>query len=298
MTSSVTPAPSSNQPSPPLLQTNKAATILSKAASEHYGIPAICVYNIEGIIATVRAAASKHSPAMLLLFPWAQTYSASVLARAAAEAARTAPVPITVHLDHAQSPEAVREAADMGCYDSIMVDMSHHEHDENLRLTGELTQYCHERGILVEAECGRIEGGEDGVQDTADLEAVMTSPETAREFVDTGIDWLAPAFGNVHGKYGPRGIQLDLERLGRVTEGVGETRLVLHGTDGFDDGLYGECIRAGITKCNINRAVNEKLTGLWKKSGKGLTGVMEEGTQAMQEEIEKTMDWLGSTGKA
>ena len=282
----------------PDLQSTKAAQILREASESHYGIPAICVYNIEGILATVRAASSKHSPAMLLLFPWAQTYSSSVLARAAHEAAATSPVPITVHLDHAQSPQAVKEAADLGTYDSIMVDMSHYEHEENLRLTKELTGYCHERGILVEAECGRIEGGEDGVKSTEDLEAIMTTKEQAREFVETGIDWLAPAFGNVHGKYGSRGIQLDFERLKGIKEVVGETRLVLHGTDGFDEGLYKECIGAGIVKCNINRAVNEKLTGLWKKSEKGLTGVMEEGTSAMQVEIEKMMDWLGSTGKA
>ena len=44
-----------------------------------------------------------------------------------------------------------------------MVDMSHYEKDENLRLTKELTEYCHARGIITEAEPGRINGGEDGV---------------------------------------------------------------------------------------------------------------------------------------
>lgn len=44
-----------------------------------------------------------------------------------------------------------------------MVDMSHYEKDENLSLTKELTEYCHARGIITEAEPGRINGGEDGV---------------------------------------------------------------------------------------------------------------------------------------
>ncbi|KAG8533460.1 uncharacterized protein KY384_002243 [Bacidia gigantensis] len=283
----------------PSLQPNKASQILTSASKHSYGIPAICVYNLEGIIATVRAATAKRSPAMLLLFPWAQTYSSTVLAHAAAEAARKAPIPITVHLDHAQTPEAVKEAADMdGCYDSIMVDMSHYDHAENLRLTKELTAYCHARGILVEAECGRIEGGEDGVSDTADLEGLMTTPEQAREFVDTGVDWLAPAFGNVHGMYGPRGIQLEFERLEKIKREVGDVSLVLHGTDGFDRGIYEECVKAGITKCNINRVVNQRLTKVWKEGEGGLTGLMEEGTKGMQEEIEVLMDCLGSSGKA
>ena len=213
------------------LPINRASALLSRATKEKYGIPAICIYNLEGILATIRAAESKRSPAMLLLFPWAQTYSGNLLAQCAAQAAAQASVPVTVHLDHAQSPEAVKEAADMRtwvegqerrCFDSIMVDMSHHPHDENLRLTAELAEYCHARGIAVEAESGRIEGGEDGVSDTADLEGMMTRPEQAREFVNTGIDWLAPAFGNVHGSYGPKGIQLEYGRLEDIRNEVGE----------------------------------------------------------------------------
>jgi fructose-bisphosphate aldolase, class II len=61
-------------------------------------------------------------------------------------------------------------------------------------------------GIAAEAEPERIEGGEDGVGDTTDLEGLLTTLEEAREFIDCGIDWLAPDFGNVHGGYRPRGI--------------------------------------------------------------------------------------------
>ncbi len=41
----------------------------------------------------------------------------------------------------------------------------------------------------------------------------MTTAEEVDEFVATGVDVLAPAFGNIHGEYGPRGPQLDFERL-------------------------------------------------------------------------------------
>ena len=237
---------------------------------------------------------------MILLFPWAQNYSGSILAAAAASSARSASVPVTVHLDHAQTPETIKYAADTGCFDSIMVDMSHHDKVENLRLTKELTAYCHERGIATEAEPGRIEGGEDGVKDTAELEGMMTTPEEAEEFVATGIDWLAPAFGNVHGLYGPRGIQLEYERLEKIQAAVvGKgTRLVLHGTDGFDQRIYGECITRGITKVNINRNVNRRYTEMQKEGRFGLTELIERGTSAMQGEIELCMDQLGSTGKA
>lgn len=93
-----------------------------------------------------------------------------------------------------------------------MVDMSHHSKEENLAKTKELVAYCHAHGKATEAEPGRIEGGEDGVSDTLDLAGLMTTAEEAQQFVDAGVDLLAPAFGNVHGEYGPRGIVLDFER--------------------------------------------------------------------------------------
>ena len=152
---------------------------------------------------------------MILLFPWAIHYASSHLVNFAASVAHSASIPIALHLDHAASAEDIRFAADLGTekgFDSIMVDMSHHEKAENLRLTKELTTYCHERGLAVEAEPGRIEGGEDGLQGTDDLEGMMTTAEDVEEFVGTGIDFLAPAFGNVHGEYGPRGVRLEFER--------------------------------------------------------------------------------------
>lgn len=215
--------------------------------------------------------------------------------------ARSACVPITVHIDHAQTPEVVREAADLGAFDSIMVDMSHYDKEENLRLTRELTSYCHERGIATEAEPGRIEGGEDGVAETADLEGVLTTPEEAEKFVDTGIDWLAPAFGNVHGAYGPRGVKLEYDRLENINNTVGGdegVRLVAHGTDPFTPEIYEKLIKAGISKANINKVMNRKYMDLQKEGKLGLTALMEEGTRRMQDELERCIDMLGSGGKA
>ena len=181
--------------------------------------------------------------------------------------------------------------------------MSHYPKDENLALTKELTTYCHERGIAVEAEPGRIEGGEDGVGDTGDLEAVMTDEAEARRFTDTGIDWLAPAFGNVHGNYGARGIKLDYDRLERVGREVGAreeggVRLVLHGTDGFDEEILGKCRDGGVVKVNINKAVNRHWRREVAVEGGTLTGVMERATEEMKGEVEWWIRALGSEGKA
>lgn len=245
------------------MQNNKAISILNAAAEGHYAVPAMCCYNIEGILATVRAAEAKRSPAMILLFPWAIHYADGLIVHLAAEAAANASVPISVHMDHAQTVEIIKRAADMGGFDSIMCDMSHFEKEENLRLTREMTAYCHEKGIATEAEPGRIEGGEDGVADTADLEGLLTTPEESKEFVDTGIDWLAPAFGNVHGSYGARGIQLEYDRLEKINEKVGKkVRLVLHGADPFTKEIFQQCVAHGVSKVNLNKGLSCFLSEL------------------------------------
>jgi fructose-bisphosphate aldolase, class II len=164
------------------------------------------------VIGLIRAAEEARSPLIIQFFPWAITFWDGLLVRAAAEAAFRASVPISIHLDHAQDEAVIKRAADTLPFDSIMVDMSHYEKEENLSKTARLVKYCNERGIATEAEPGRIEGAEDGVMDTDGLEASKTTPEEVDEFVATGVDSLAPAFGNVHGEYGRTGPQLDFER--------------------------------------------------------------------------------------
>jgi fructose-bisphosphate aldolase class II len=261
-------------------------------------------YSFEELVATARAAEAKKSPAMILLFPWAMQTFSHILVNTAADICRSAKVPMSLHLDHCQDVEMVKYAASLP-FDSIMVDMSHYEKEENLQLTKELTDYCHERGIATEAEPGRIEGGEDGVKDTADLGSILTTPEQALEFVATGIDILAPAFGNIHGDYDTKGARgwLQFERLQKVREATkGKVNLCLHGTNSFDESLFQDCVKGGMTKINVNK----QLIDPWKemmmqRHGDGFTPItklIEDSTDIFQKEVERLMDECGSTGKA
>lgn len=198
--------------SPTWQSTNSHLQILRVAEEEGYGVVAAIAYNIEQILGLVRAAEKARSPLILQFFPWAITFSDGLLIRTAADAAKRATVPVSVHLDHAQDEAVIKLAADTLPFDSIMVDMSHYEKEDNLAKTAKWVEYCHARGIATEAEPGRIEGAEDGVMDTAGLEESKTTPEEVDEFVATGVDALAPAFGNVHGEYGPQGPSLDFAR--------------------------------------------------------------------------------------
>ncbi|KAM0525793.1 hypothetical protein ACHAPE_000505 [Trichoderma viride] len=283
------------------LEDNATLRILRAADQGRYGVLAAVGYNLEQVLGFVKAAERRKSPLIIQLFPWAITSSNGILVHAAAQAARQASVPVAVHLDHCQDEEMVKEACLLP-FDSIMVDMSHHSKEENLAKTKELVAYCHAHGKATEAEPGRIEGGEDGVSDTLDLAGLMTSVEEAQQFVDAGVDLLAPAFGNVHGEYGPRGIVLDFERLeqvNKVTE-ANNVLIALHGVTGYSDALLQQLIAAGVRKINVNKDI---LAGYYAHLEQNVnkipfTQVVDEAVEKVAEALARQMDAVGSSGKA
>lgn len=92
--------------------TNRHLQILKAAEEGRYGVLAAIAYNIEHILGLVRAAEKARSPLILQFFPWASKFSDGLLISAAAEAARRATVPASVHLDHAQEEDIIKLAAD------------------------------------------------------------------------------------------------------------------------------------------------------------------------------------------
>ena len=70
-----------------------------------------------------------------------------------------------------------------------------------MRSTKKVVEYAHPRGVVVEAELGKLAGVEDDVN-VADEDAKFTSPDEAVKFVElTGCDSLAIAIGTSHGAY-------------------------------------------------------------------------------------------------
>ncbi|SPO03121.1 related to fructose-bisphosphate aldolase [Cephalotrichum gorgonifer] len=278
---------------------NRTLQILGSAAREEYGVLAVVCYNIEHLTAVVRAAESKRSPLILLLFPSTVT-QLPTLVWAAAAAVKSATVPMSLHLDHAQDEAQIREVAATLPFDSIMVDMSHHDHGDNLAKTKVLADLCHEHGIAVEAESGRINGGEDGIADTGSLEALFTTPEEVEEFIAADVDLLAPSIGNIHGDYGPSGPQLDYQRLADVNAQIaGRVGMALHGTNDFTPEIMKRCIQSGTVKLNVNKLVLECWnTYLREHVHEPLMKLMDGGMAVLQDEVERWMDICGSSGKA
>lgn len=182
-----------------------------------------------------------------------------------------------------------------------MVDMSHFEMGENLRKTKELVAFCNEHKITTEAEPGRIEGGEDGIADTVDLEGALTTAEQVEDFIATGIDFLAPAFGNLHGDYGPKGPELDYQRLEMIQKAIdGRVRLVVHGTNDWPEVTTKACVSRGCVKVNVNKLVLLDYQNYLRGSAAStpLTTLMEEGTKKIQKLTEWAIEVCGSQNKA
>ena len=125
---------------------------------------------------------------------------------------------IALHLDHGADFEICKNCIDYG-FTSVMFDGSHFDYEENVAKTKEIVDYAHARGVVVEAELGKLAGVEDEVN-VASGNATYTDPDQAVDFVKrTGVDSLAVAIGTSHGAYKFKGeAKLDFERLQTITD--------------------------------------------------------------------------------
>lgn len=273
--------------------------LLQTARRNAYAIGAFNVYNLEGVRAVVEAAEALQSPAILQLHPSALGYGKSPLIALCLEAAKSAKVPMSVHLDHSTSPRDIKAALDAGMK-SIMADGSPMDYAQNLAFTREMTELAHSCGAIVEAEIGRISGTEDGLT-VAEYEAKMTDPVQAAEFVAaTRVDTLAVTIGNVHGKY--RGEpKLDFKRLAAIHRAV-DLPLVLHGASGLPSSMIDRSIQLGVCKFNVNTEVRDAYLDVLKSvnslSSPDLLDIMEQAIAAMRSVVADKLRFFGSSGKA
>lgn len=203
-------------------------------------------------------------------------------------------IPVCLHVDHGSSKETCIKAIDAG-FTSVMIDASRHELDENIRITKEVVDYAHERGVSVEAEVGHIGGSEDNITSTstnATLEDCLTLYE------NTGIDSLAPALGSVHGFYKGEP-NLDFVTMEEINENL-PIPLVLHGGTGIPDDKIKKAISCGISKININT----DLQSVWSKAVRKFLDenkdvydprkIIGSGEQAIKNRIEEIITLFGT----
>lgn len=204
--------------------------LFQKAYNNKYAIGAFNVNNMEIIQGIVSAAKSENAPLILQVSAGARKYANPIYLKKLVEAAvEDSNLPIVLHLDHGEDFEICKQCIDDG-FTSVMIDASHHPFEENIAITKKVVEYAHAKGVVVEAELGRLAGIEDDVN-VSEKDAVYTNPEQAAEFVEkTGVDSLAIAIGTSHGAYKFKGEpKLDFERLQEIAKLLPNFPLVLHG---------------------------------------------------------------------
>jgi fructose-bisphosphate aldolase class II len=230
-------------------------SIVKEAAAQGVAACAFNVIQLELAEAIVWGAERAAAPVILQISENAVKYHGSLapITAACQALARQAQVPVTVHLDHAESRDLVVEALDLGV-DSVMFDASKLDDQANREATAEVAALCHAQGAFVEAEFGEV-GGKDGVH----APGARTNPEQAADFVAfTGVDALAVAVGSSHAMT-ERVAALDFELISRIHAAV-PVPLVLHGSSGVPDADLARAVAAGMTKINIATLLSKTFT--------------------------------------
>ena len=204
--------------------------MFEKAYEGGYAIGAFNVNNLETIQGIVNAAKEEKAPLILQVSSGARKYANPVYLRHLIRAAvEESGLPIVFHLDHGDTFELCKQSIEDG-FTSVMIDASSHSFEENIKITKHVVAYAHDRGVVVEAELGKLAGVEDDVNVSAE-DAMYTDPDQVEEFVHkTGVDSLAIAIGTSHGAYKFKGeAKLRFDILEEVSKRLPKFPIVLHG---------------------------------------------------------------------
>ena len=206
--------------------------MFDKAYKGGYAIGAFNVNNMEIIQGITEAAMETKSPLILQVSAGARKYAKHVYLMKLVEAAmEDTGLSICLHLDHGEDLEICKSCVDGG-FSSVMIDGSKHSFEDNIKLTKQVVDYAHDKGVVVEGELGRLSGIEDNINVKAE-DSSYTDPDEVEEFVKrTGVDSLAIAIGTSHGAYkfkpGQKP-QLRFDILGEIEKRIPGFPIVLHG---------------------------------------------------------------------
>lgn len=223
--------------------------MLIKAQREKYAVANFCIWNVEMLAGVMEASEELKSPVILSFGSgFLMNTDINHFIHMMRSYAISTKLPASIHWDHGRSFDIVSHAIDIG-YNSLMIDGSAYNLEENIRVTKEVVDKFKPLGIPIEAELGHV--GAETDYEEALASYGYTNPDEAAEFVErTNIDFLAIAIGNQHGTYSAEP-KINFEILEKVNKAV-EIPLVLHGASGISDADIRKAISLGITKINIH----------------------------------------------
>lgn len=232
--------------------------ILDEAKKGTYGVGAYNVNNMEQIQAILAAASRTRSPLIVQASRGALQYTNfTYLKHLMMAAVEDNPdLPIALHLDHGPDLEHCQKAIELG-FTSVMIDGSidyatetaDGKHparslEDNIRVTKEVVDYAHARGVSVEGELGTLGGIE---EDTKTDKVLLTEPDEVEQFCEeTGVDALALAIGTSHGAYKFKHEPvLALDLVTECRKRAPETNFVMHGSSSVPKELVDEVNKYG-----------------------------------------------------
>jgi fructose-bisphosphate aldolase class II len=232
-----------------------AKTLVLNAKSAGTAVGAFNVILLEHAEALVAGAELAKLPVILQISENCVSYHNALkpISVATIAIAESASVPVSVHLDHAESEDLVKEALDLG-YDSVMFDGSKLSYADNVAASARMAALCNSYGATLEVEIGEV-GGKDGVH----APGVRTKPLEAKAFAEaTGADLVAVAVGSSHAMT-TRDATLDFDLIAEIARTV-SVPLVLHGSSGVSDPDLQKAVKAGMSKINIATHLNNVFT--------------------------------------
>ena len=303
--------------------------MFKKAYEGGYAIGAFNVNNMEIVQGITEAAGELKSPIILQVSKGARAYANHTYLVKLVEAALIEnDIPIALHLDHGPDFETCKACIDGG-FTSVMIDASHYDFEKNIEITKQVVDYAHDKGVVVEAELGKLAGVEDDVKVAAD-DAMYTQPDEVEEFVSrTGVDSLAIAIGTSHGafKFKPgQKPQLRFDILDEITKRIPNFPIVLHGASsvsqeyvkiiqanggnladaiGIPEDMLRQAAKSAVCKINIDSDLRLAMTAgvrevLWNKPEVfDPREYLKVGRANVKEVVKhKIINVLGSDGKA
>ena len=234
--------------------------MLRKAFDEHYAVGQFNINNVEWTSAVLEEAEKTRTPVILGVTSSAAKYMGGWhtvvgLVKGLMEDLKIT-VPVALHVDHGGSFEVCKAAIDAG-FTSVMIDGSKLPIDENIAVVKKVVDYAHERGVSVEAELGKVGGQEDNV--VAET-MYADKDECVRMVKETGVDFLDPALGSVHGPYHGEP-KLGFKEMKEIAEAT-NIPLVLHGGSGIPNEQLRMAIDRGTAKININTECQQAWTAI------------------------------------
>jgi len=239
--------------------------LLKDAQKGNYGIGAFSVANMEMVMGAIKAAEELKSPIILQIAQVRLPYSPlSIIGPLMVAAAKTAAVPVAVHLDHGLDIEVAKQALDLG-FTSVMIDASQLPIKENIAIVKKVIEIAKPYGASVEAEVGQLAGSEDGSVDNEMLYSDLDEVEEL--YKNTKLDAIALSIGNAHGLY-KQEPKLNFNILEEARERV-PVPLVLHGGTGISVTDFRKCIAGGVRKLNVATATFLAVENAVREYSKG-----------------------------